>query len=327
MLTIKDFTADHTAQAQQIALHNYNSMRRFVPALPPIEGVPDLSPFAENRLGIAAFDGNQMVGFLCSLQPFRNAFRSTDAVGVFSPMGANGAIGENRAAVYARMYQEAGAKWVKAGAASHAVCLYTHDREVQEQFFRYGFGMRCVDAIRSLEDIPAPASEVECADLLDQEYDVGELDPGEIAQVLRLDHMLDAHMAASPCFILRPSVTEEAFVNQAAQSRVIIIAAKQQGKLVAYIRAEENGETFICNTTGYLHITGAFCLPEHRGKGLNQRLLHELARGLNKDGFTRLGVDFESINPAAYGFWLKHFDAYTCGLVRRIDEHVLPKEG
>jgi len=36
--------------------------------------------------------------------------------------------------------------------------------------------------------------------------------------------------------------------------------------------------------------------------------------------YSRLGVDFESINPTAWGFWLKYFDAYTHSVVRRIDE-------
>jgi hypothetical protein len=45
-----------------------------------------------------------------------------------------------------------------------------------------------------------------------------------------------------------------------------------------------------------------------------------LIQDLKTKGYTRLGVDFESINPMAYGFWLKYFDAYTHSLVRRIDE-------
>ncbi len=38
------------------------------------------------------------------------------------------------------------------------------------------------------------------------------------------------------------------------------------------------------------------------------------------EGFLRMGVDFESFNPTAYGFWLKHFTAYTYSVVRRVDE-------
>jgi hypothetical protein len=43
-------------------------------------------------------------------------------------------------------------------------------------------------------------------------------------------------------------------------------------------------------------------------------------RRLAAQGRTRLGVDFESINPYGSGFWLKYFTAYTCSVVRRIDE-------
>ena len=150
-MQIIDFTTTHAAQAAKIAIHNYMEERGHVPALPPIDVVPDLTAFAENSLGVAAFDNGELVGFLCAVGPFKNAFRSTDAVGVFSPMGANGAVGSKRAEVYARMYQAAGEKWAKTGASSHAVCLYAHDKEAQEQFYRYGFGLRCIDAIRSMD--------------------------------------------------------------------------------------------------------------------------------------------------------------------------------
>jgi len=84
-------------------------------------------PYTKNGLGVAAFEGDSMVGFLCAVGPFPNAFRSTDALMVFSPMGANGSVCENRANIYARMYQAAGEKWARAGAASHGICLYAHD--------------------------------------------------------------------------------------------------------------------------------------------------------------------------------------------------------
>ena len=199
-MKIVDFAGNHIGQAAQIAKQNYVEERKHVPALPSVDTMPDLTPFAENGLGAAAFDGDTMLGFLCSVPPFQNAFRSTDATGVFSPMGAHGATGENRAKVYARLYQEAGEKWATAGANSHAICLYAHDKEVQAQFFRYGFGLRCVDAIRGMDEIATSP----CTG-----YDFSELTPDEFPQILPLDHMLDAHMAACPAFILRPSDTQE----------------------------------------------------------------------------------------------------------------------
>jgi ribosomal protein S18 acetylase RimI-like enzyme len=214
------------------------------------------------------------------------------------------------------MYQEAGEKWAQAEATSHAVSLYAHDKEVQGQFFRYGFGMRYVDAIREIDERDSAPCEG---------YEFTELTSAALLQILPLDHMLDAHMARSPTFILRPSDTPESFVRRSERSHSIYFVAKTNNQVVAYLRTELAGETFIRDVPGYLHINGAFCLPEHRGKGLSQQLLHMLVKRLKTRGYTLLGVDFESINPIAEGFWLKHFEPYTCSVVRRIDEYALTK--
>lgn len=315
-MKIIDFTATHIESAMQIALQNYNEERGHVPALPPVDAVPDLTPFSDNCLGVAAFDGCKMVGFLCAVGPFQNAFRSTDAVGVFSPMGANGAVGSKRAEVYARMYQAAGEKWARAGASSHAVCLYAHNKEVQEQFFRYGFGMRTVDAIRGMDEIEVSP----CG-----KYDFSELPPEEILNVLSLENMLDEGYMTSPFFMFREKENETEFLKKYKHFQSVYVIAKHQNKIVAFMRAELDGENFICDTHGYLHVKGAYCLPEHRGKGINKVLLNMLIQKLNDRGYIRLGVDFESINPSGSRFWLKYFDAYTYGVVRRIDEHAITK--
>ena len=317
-MKILDFSPAHIEQAMQIAKRDYDTERGFVPDLPPISQVPDLARYAENGFGVAAFEGETMVGFLCSTKPFPNCFGSTDAVGVFSPMGANGAVSKNRAEIYALMVQTAGEKWARAGAASHGVCLYAHDTQAQQRFFRYGYGLRCIDAIRGMDEIEAPP----CSG-----YDFAEVKTEELLEILPLDHLLDAHMAASPTFILRPSDTPESFLKKAEHYKSIYFAARQNGKIIAYLRAELDGETFVCNTPGYLHVKGAFCLPEHRGKGLNKTLLAMLIHTLKDRGYTRLGVDFESINPTAYGFWPKYFSVYTHSVVRRIDEHAVNRHG
>ncbi len=264
MVKIVDFTAAHIAPAEQIARQNYEEERCFVHMLPPVKDFPQLRTFAENSLGVAAFEGGDMVGFLCTVSPYGSAFRSTDAIGVFSPMHANGTIAENRAQIYAQMYQTAGEKWMKAGASSHAVCLYAHDRVGQEQFFRYGFGMRCIDSIRGMDEIETQP----CHD-----FEFVELAPEEYGSVLPLEHMLDAHMAASPTFILRQSDTEASLMLKANHNHSRYFAAKTQGKIIAYLKAEREGETFICQRPDYIHINGAFCLPESRGRGVYQNLL------------------------------------------------------
>ncbi|MCL2837071.1 MAG: GNAT family N-acetyltransferase [Defluviitaleaceae bacterium] len=305
-----DFQHAHIEEAKALALTAYNTERSHIPALPPIGSVPDLSTFADNGLGVAAFDNNRLVGFLCCYAPFDNAFGSTYAKGVFAPMGAHAAICEKRAKVYAAMYQAAGDKWVRAGAASHAVCLYAHDKEAQEQFFRYGFGLRCIDSIRPMEPIDCPI----CGG-----YEFMELTRNELMSVYPLFTALCEHQRGSPYFLNRKTDTPEQFVEHSEQERCF--AAMHHGKPCAYLKITNRGETF--DFESYRHINSAFCLPDHRGKGVYQNLINTAIIALKNEGFTRFGVDFESFNPAAYGFWPKYFTAYTHSVVRRIDEKTM----
>ena len=190
-MIIRDFESKHTEEAMEIALGVYNYESAFTQELPEISSIPILKQLSGNGFGVAAFEGGKMVGFLCSVEPFENAFRSTDVRGVFSPMGANGAVMENHGMIYAALYQAAAKKWVQAGAMSHAICLYEHDEEAKQKLFRYGFGMRCVDAIRPMETI-------DCAQL--RGYEFLELPKEDYADVYPLYLALNEHYCSSPFF-------------------------------------------------------------------------------------------------------------------------------
>lgn len=162
--------------AVQLTKQNYEDERGFVPALPPVDRLLDLNPYAENGLGVAAFESSTMIGFLCSIPPFKNAFRSTDATGVFSPMGANGAISENRAKIYARMYQTAGENGY---ALEHPVTLYAYMPTTEKCRSNSSVTLRCVDAIRGMDEIIVTPCEG---------YSFTELAPKEILEVLQLEN-------------------------------------------------------------------------------------------------------------------------------------------
>lgn len=316
-MDIITFEKRHINEAMALALANYGKERQFVQELPELSGIPDLNVFAENGLGVAAFEKGTMVGFLCGCAPFDNAFGATDVRGVFSPMGANAAISQNRSKIYAAMYQAAGAKWVKAKAVSHALCLYAHDEELQRQFYYYGFGLRCVDAIRPMEQIDCkPCSGYTFSELTNEEYPA----------VYPLSLALNLHFLESPLFMNRRSETREEFMQSSAREGARYFAAKQNGSLCAFLKISASGETYAAAGDSYRHINGAYCLPEHRGRGLYQNLLNFVIATLQKEGYTRLGVDFESFNPTARGFWLKYFTAYTSGVVRRIDERIMERK-
>ncbi len=313
-MKIVNFTHDHISSAAELALEGYNNERISVTTLPFIQSVPDLTHFADNGLGVAALEGGKLVGFICSTNPFNNAFRSTDVRGIFSPMGANAAVKENRCKVYAALYQAVGERWVRAGAVAHAISLYAHDEALQRQFYLYGFGLRCIDAIRDM----SPIEGFSC-----QGYEFVELKPQEYPSVYPLDFSLNRHYCESPFFMNREPNTLESFTKECVCEQARYFVASYNRQNCAYIKISDNGEAFIAEGETYRHIRGAYCLPEHRGRGIMQNLLNFTISTLKAEGYTRLGVDFESFNPTAYGFWLKYFQPYTHSVVRRIDERIL----
>jgi ribosomal protein S18 acetylase RimI-like enzyme len=312
-MKILDFTAAHCEQAATLAKNAYERERGFVPALPEDVAIPDLRIFAENGKGVAAFDGERMLGYLCGYGPFDHAFGSQNVKGIFSPIHAH-AIADNNAKIYERMYQVAADKWVKAGARSHAIALYAHEDSALRLFFRYGFGMRCVDAIRTLNGIDCvPKNEFEFTQLPQEDF----------FSVFPLCIKLNEYQRTSPYFLYREPDTEESFTRSCQAENTRYFAARFGGNPVAYLKINHNdGETFIAEKPGYAHIKGAYCLSAYRERGVMQHLLDFVVGTLKAERMTMLGVDYESYNPTAWGFWRKHFSSYTYSVVRQIDENV-----
>lgn len=312
-MIIIDFEKKHVESAKRIAAANYYEEREYVPILPCIDTLPDLGCFASNGLGVAAFDDDRLIGFLCCYEPWDNAFDSK-AKGTFSPIHAHGSIKENRRLIYQKMYQVAAEKWVKNNISYHAIGHYAHDSESLSAFFTYGFGLRCIDAIRLME-------EFEC-----QPYDgvyFEELAKSDISRVREMRQMESEHMGNSPCFMYSSLEDFKSWLARAEERNSRLFVAKAYEKLIAFVEVKSNAENFVTEVDNICNICGAFCLPEYRGKNIYQNLLNFTIRKLKAEGYKLLGVDFESFNPTAYGFWLKYFTAYTNSVVRRIDECAL----
>lgn len=314
-MNIVDFENKHIEEARDIALENYNEERQFVKELPETADIPDLSPFSENGLGVAAFENGKMVGFLCCYNPWDNAFGSA-AKGTFSPIHAHGTIFDNREMIYHRLYQAAAEKWVKNHITYHGISLYAHDEKALRAFFLYGFGVRCCDAIRRTDSIGCNAL---------NELSFGKLSAEEIPSVREMRKMLSAHMGESPCFMYSDEKEFQSWLESAEKRKSDIYTAQINGKLVSFIELGNDGENFITETENMKNICGAFCLPEYRGKDVFASLLNYTLNCLNIRGTELLGVDYESFNPTALGAWEKYFTPYTRSVVRRIDEGVLKK--
>ncbi len=320
MITIVDFSQEHIPMAMMIAKDNYLKEQKVVTILPEVGTLPDLGHFVENDLGVAAIEQDQVVGFLCSYRPREDAFGTTNVRGGYVPLYAHGVAihieDQMRERIYSRMYQAAAKKWVRDGIRSHAITLYTHDQAGMKSFFYNSFGLRCLDLIRSLDTIP---SQKEVMLTAQKQVDYVELFRDEWGLLLDQHNALIRHLGNSPCFMRFEALDEEGLYKQTAED-VRYFAAKVNGKSVAYIKLSEHGENFATEVDDMMNICGAYCEPEYRGIGIYHNLLIHVMKVLKREGYRLLGVDCESFNPTARGFWTKHFEEYTGSVVRRIDE-------
>jgi len=317
LLKIIDFTENHIEQALIIAKNNYEKERKSVPILPEFVEFPDFTTFVKNELGVSAFDENKMVGYLCCYGPFEKAFGATNTIGVWSPIHGNGIIDCEYKNVFQRLYQEAAKKWVNLKATSHAITFYKHNNFIQNQLYRYGFGLRCIDAIREMKEID---------DInYDCKYNISELEHNEFHLIFPFGLLLDDHLSKSPMFMRYAQDEieyghEYKFEQWQIREKYRYFAAKIGENIIAYIRIYDEGENFIGDVKNMKHINGAYCLPEYRGQGIIQNILNFLIKKLKENNNNLLGVDFESFNPTASNFWLKYFNEYTHSVVRRIDD-------
>ena len=319
MLKIVDFTETHIEQAVNIAKDNYGNERKCVDILPAIDKLPDFTPFIQNGLGVSAFYGRKMVGYLCCFGPYENAFGSTNAIGVWSPIHGNGIIDCEHKNIFAKMYQEAAKKWVHLKATSHAITFYAHNNVIKNQLYRYGFGLRCFDTIREMKEIQTYDN---------PKYNISELENNEFHLIFPIGLLLSEHLTQSPMFMRYAEDKiedghEYKFAEWQIREKYRYFVARDEGKIIAYVKIHDEGENFIGDVDNMKHIHGAYCFPEYRGQGIIQKILNFIIKKLRNENNQLLGVDFESFNPTASGFWMKYFTEYTHSVVRRVDDRYI----
>jgi ribosomal protein S18 acetylase RimI-like enzyme len=308
---------NHIEEMADIAIGEYLEECSNIPQLPKKDYKDSfcrmLSDMVHNNLGVVALDERKIVGFVTGYGPINNFFGNVK--GIFSPIHGHGAIKENRAYIYSMIYQKAAENWVEQGIFNHAIALYAHDEIAITTFFQNGFGMRCVDAITSINDdkityksIPNVRIEEICID--------------EISHLIELKNGLALHMNKSPIFNPTQLFDIKKFKEQSITRKSRFFTANIQDKTIGYLEIKPSGETFIDDDSETIHICGAYIYPEYRGTGIYNSLIAYMIKKLKKEKYKRCGVDFESINPNANKFWLKYFTPYTYSLVRRIDERI-----
>ncbi len=307
-MEVIDFKLEHAAEARVIGLAAYREERKHSTFLPEIDDLPELDELAANGLGVAAFEKGTMKGFLSGYGPIDHFFGRVK--GVFAPIHAHGVVGGNSDRLYAALYRRAADKWVERELYTHSIALYYHDEAAIRSFFRNGFGMRCIDAaaVPEFHEVVLPGNDA-----------IVELHGEERALLFDLKRKLGEHLQSSPSFMPMNIQEDRAKIMDKA---LRYFAFLRQGNAIAMIGLSPEAETFVAGMEGVVNICDAYCLPEFRGTHVMRDLLQHIENIAVAEGRRLLGVDFESLNPAADRFWLKRFSAYTCSLTRRIDERI-----
>lgn len=307
-MKITDFTARDIDKARELVMQNYQEEREANGDLHNIDNLPDLSEFTESGLGVAMYEGDEMLGFLCT-----EVSERFGALRAFCPIHGHGAVKKDRGKIYSRLYQAAAEKWLKEGALTHEVTLFSHDRQALDSFFYNVFGACVIYAVMDMQNRQFKMQSIEGIEMC-------ELKECRYSEIRELQNGLLSHLRKSPVFLPYLKETEETFARIKDKR---YFAALKDGKIIAYIRLQENARTFVACDKGTINISGAFMYPEFRGSGIYSELLRYLAASVKEEGRKRISVDFETYNPNAMRFWTKNFTPYTTTLTRKIEPRIL----
>ncbi|MBN1994109.1 MAG: GNAT family N-acetyltransferase [Anaerolineae bacterium] len=318
MLTIKPFVEKYLGEAAQLFVANYKLLRQENPLLPEKYEeqqviIPLIRNLADETGGVVALKEDLLVGYMLG---FRIPYFKGTSYGAYCPEWGHAAIVETKPDIYHQMYRHISRQWVANGCFTHAFTFLGHEKEMLDTFFENGFGLLVIDAIRSVDvigqDFPSA-------------FTIRPAGPDDATTVSRLEYELQRHLAGSPIFLLEDEPTNVAELRRGLSEKTKKVWLAFAGdKPVAYLQAEASafGAAQIVSDTHTVSITGAYTLPEYRGRGIAVTLLNELLVDAAANGSQRCSVDFESANLEGKHFWLAHFKPVCYSVIRRLDENI-----
>lgn len=317
-ITFEKFTEKHIEEAVKLALAELHAEQEYCSDIPNENYTEKLTGMlywlCSQHYGMAAVLNDRLIGYLLFGGPWDGFFG--DVKGIFSPLGASAFSYDipDRGRLASMLFQHVADDFVSNGVYSVALCRFAHDEETARSFIFNGFGIRCCDAVRKLNEIKLHASAT---------ARFSELTREEFIKIKPLELGLVHHLEKAPVFFpTEMSDPDSWFDWWSGRDGLRIFAAEADGKAVGFIAVTTDGENYITETQHMANICGAYFDKAYRGNGLAHELLAYICRTLKSEGMTHLGVDCETLNPTALNFWGKYFTNYTYSFARRIDERI-----
>lgn len=317
MIQIASMTMKHFSEANELFATNYKIERSRVKSLPPYKQIEVLAKtrlktILKKHQGLVALENNKVVGYMMYIQGGK-LFGNSECA--FVPLIGHSATTNNKTVIYQSLFNKAAAIWVENRKLSLIVTLFEHDQNLEQFWFKNGFGQRCADAMTNFDSNYKT----------NEKIIIKKATKATLIDVKKLHKTHTQYYQTAPLFM--PGDNSDSFAELSEwfnkSNRHLWIAYLDE-EPVGYMRIEDTGESFITQTSDTVSITSAFINPEFRKKGIGITLLDTVKTYLKEEtNYKRCGVDYESINPLARYFWETHFTPYTKTVTRRIDEGII----
>ncbi|MFW6287583.1 MAG: N-acetyltransferase family protein [bacterium] len=312
---------DLIVKAAELVMESYREETMVVPCLPVDDSYTNVF---QNRIkhlldcgsGVAAFKGDKLLGFLVGFEIDEFFGRCK---GIYVPVYGHGADKTLRKSLYQRMYKSAAELWVKNGNTNHAITLLAHLEDVINTWFWLGFGLRCIEAMREVKpinnfDINADNTGIQ----------IRKAEKKDILYLADIQRIHNLYYRNSPLFMPNEDEDPVQYLKDwwSKENRHLWLA-DDGDKPLAYMRIQNNGESFVSEHPTVMNITGAYVDESARKSKIATAMLASIQDWLSENNYRLCGVEFESFNILGSSFWTKYFTPYTFSLVRRIDERIL----
>lgn len=265
----------------------------------------------DEGVGVVARQKGEIIACLLGIGPFDD-FRPGHR-GVYAPLCSCLASGPDQDRVFTSMLAEFGNIEALAGVQIAAITTFPHNQELNASLVQNGFGVRCADAVVLIDDLPT--------NMPDTHLTIEEVPVEDAVSLREVKHVLATHLANSPVYQEMFDFSPEFIAWKSEQRQSVHFAARDGEKVVGFIEATFEGENYLTCHPQMRNICGAVVLPEYRNRGVMLTLLGALANHYRSEGITVLGVDYETQNPEARGFWERYFTPYTWSWERHFDRN------
>lgn len=201
---------------------------------------------------------------------------------------------------------------LQSGYTHHAISLLNNEPNTIRAFFENGYGSRCIDALWQLQ---------KTFDVDYKGYSVTQATSKDMKAILPIIEEHDHYMCASPTLLgFTYDTASDQYENWMNDDDTLVWKITKDdvvyGIMKTTIGKSDGCDSISDNKT--IGIQTTHVLEQYRGYGVGKILVEHIADYAIHQGYEKLSVDYESLNPSANGFWKKWFTPVITSVTRYI---------